>query len=241
MNYKSLKTMVIAAMLVSAAMFTLPETVSAQQEPQESVVHVTGYAQQQVSPDTAVITVGAETTESDPVEARSKNNLIMQRMTNSFKAMGIERTDMRTVGFTLSPNYDQSRNRKIISYTVRNSLRVKVSNFDLIPKVISTAEDAGANEIYNVQFLTEHSDAIKDSLIKEAVHNGKRAAEAAALAAGSTLGKVKEINISGNAPSYGSNFAMAAPMMSMKRADYTPIESGTNTVSESVDMIFYIQ
>ena len=36
---------------------------------------------------------------------------------------------------------------------------------------------------------------LKNNLIKEAVHNGRSAAEAAATAAGGQLGKVKEINI----------------------------------------------
>jgi uncharacterized protein len=241
MKYNFLKKFIMSALLISATLSCLPAQVGAQQPAQESIVHVTGYAQQQVAPDTAMITVGAETTETDSSAARQKNNLIMQQVTNSLKNMGIDKMDMRTNGFTVSPNYDNGKNRKIISYTVSNSLRIKISDFDLISKVINTSEAAGANQIYGVQFLTEHSDIIKDSLIKEAVQNGRRAAEAAALAAGGTLGKVKEINVSGNSPSYGSNFAMRASVISMKQADYTPIEGGSNTVSESVDITFYLQ
>ncbi|MCI1822040.1 MAG: SIMPL domain-containing protein [Megasphaera sp.] len=241
MKHTLLKNTIMSALFISAAISCLPTLAEAQQPAQESIVHVTGYAQQQVVPDTALITVGAETTETDASEARQKNNLIMQQITNSLKNMGINKMDIRTNGFTVSPNYDNGKNRKIISYTVSNALRIKITDFDLISNVINTSETAGANQIYGVQFLTEHSDVVKDSLIKEAVQNGRRAAEAAALAAGGTLGKVKEINVSGNSPSYGSNFAMNSSLISVKRADYTPIESGSNTVSESVDITFYLQ
>ena len=56
-----------------------------------------------------------------------------------------------------------------------------------------------------------------------------------------SLGKVKEISISGHSPSYENGYAGAALRMSAKAADYAPVEAGTNTLSETVTMTFYLQ
>ncbi|MEE3441830.1 MAG: SIMPL domain-containing protein, partial [Megasphaera elsdenii] len=99
------------------------------------------------------------------------------------------------------------------------------------------------NQINNVRFTNEHADQIKENLIKEAVHNGQRAAQAAAEAAGSQLGAVKEINISGTSPSYNRVYAagMSLRAVKMEAADSTPVEAGTNTLSQSVNLTYYLQ
>ena len=51
MKYKPLKGLVVAAMLASSLVLAAPQALAAGPEP--SVVTVTGYAQQEVAPDTA--------------------------------------------------------------------------------------------------------------------------------------------------------------------------------------------
>ena len=76
-----------------------------------------------------------------------------------------------------------------------------------------------------------------------AVHNGQRAAQAAAEAAGSQLGAVKEINISGTSPSYSRVYGAAMSLRAVNKmeADSTPVEAGTNTLSQSVSLTYYLQ
>ena len=229
-----IKTFFIA-ICVLASSLALPTTTQA--EEQVSTLHVTGYAKEQVSPDTAIITVGIETTAPEATDARTQNNVIMQRINNSIRALGVDRLDMRTMSFNLQPNY-APKGHKIVSYTVTNSMQIKVRDFNLISQIINEAGNAGASQIYGVRFSNEHSDVIKDRLISQAVANGKTAAQSAAAAAGITLGKVKEININGSSPSYAENY----PVLSMRamKVDSTPIEPGTNTMSASVELTFYL-
>lgn len=241
MKCTSLKAMTLAALLTLGVMAAPMPTLAAEAD-HASVVNVTGYAEQEVAPDTAYITVGMESTASDPQKARQENNLVMNQVTNAVKALGVTSSDLKTLNFNMSPNYDNN-GRKIVSYTVTNNLRIRVSDFDLISRIIEKAGQAGANRVMGMTFTNEHADIIKDNLIKEAVHNGRRAAEAAAVAAGGQLGKVKEINISGHSPSYEQAYAapMNARLMKMSAADYTSVEAGTNKISETVSMTFYIQ
>ena len=71
MKKMSLKGLVVAAMLASSLFVTAPQAFA--EGPQPSVVTVTGYAQQEVAPDTAYITIGTSSTDADAQQARTKN------------------------------------------------------------------------------------------------------------------------------------------------------------------------
>lgn len=230
----------LAAAILAASTFCLAAPSFAAPEP--SVIHVTGTARQEVAPDTAYLTIGMESTHKDAAEARSENNTIMTNVRNALQTMGIPKENLRTTGFSMNPNYDE-KGRNIVTYTVSNALQVKVADFDMIPRIIAKAGALQANKIRGLRFTTEHADQIRANLIKEAVHNGTMAAQAAAVAAGSQLGKVKEINIDGSSPSYDRSYGTGISMLRMnaKAEDYAPIEAGTNTISETVDLIYYLQ
>lgn len=224
-----------AVLLAGSAFFAAP---SFAMDP--SVIHVTGQAQQEIAPDTAYLTIGMESTASDAAAARKENNTIMTNVRDAMESMGIPKGNLRTTGFYMSPNYD--KNQKVVSYTVSNSLQVKVSDFDMIPRIIAKAGSLQANKIQGLRFATEHADQVRANLIKEAIHNGQKAAQAAAIAAGSQLGKVKEININGTSPSYERSYGSIRLMSAnAKTADFAPIEAGTNTISETVDLTYYLQ
>ena len=232
MKYYPVKALAVAALLIGSTAFMSPSYAAA---PEPSVIHVTGYAQQEVAPDTAYVTIGMETTGEDAQQARTQNNEVMSQVTAAMKSMGIAPENLKTMGFYMSPNYD-SKSRKIVSYTVTNNLQIKVSDLDMIPRIIAKAANLNANSIQGIRFTNEKTEQIKDNLVKQAIINGRRQAEAAAQAAGMSLGKVKEISISGRSPSYENGYAGAALRMSAKAADYAPVEAGTNTLSETVTM-----
>ena len=151
--------------------------------------------------------------------------------------------NLKTTGFYMSPNYDVKGSKGPPSYTVTNSLTVKSqrSQPDFAGHQQKPAA-LGANQIDNIRFTNEHSDQIKDNLIKEAVHNGQRAAQAAAAAAGNQLGAVKEINISGSSPSYSRAYSNVRMLSAkMEDAETTPVEAGTNTLSQTVSLTYYLK
>ena len=147
MKYKPLKGLVVAAMLASSLVLAAPQSLAAGPEP--SVVTVTGYAQQEVAPDTAYVTIGTTSTDADAQQARTKNNLAMNEVTNALKAMGIPAENMKTTGFYMSPNYDM-KGQKVTSYTVSNNLEVKLTDLTMVSQVINKAGSLGANQINNV-------------------------------------------------------------------------------------------
>ena len=233
------KACIVASLLFGTTALAAPASLAA--EPDRAVINVTGYAQQEVAPDTAYVTVGMESIDTDAQKARTKNNLVMNQVTNAMKAMGIPAENLKTTGFYVAPNYD-AKGGKITSYTATNNLQIKITDLDMMSRVISKAGSLGANRIQNVRFTNEKTEQIKATLVKQAVINGRRTAEAAAQAAGSQITGVKEINISSSSPSYNNAYLMgSARMLKAEAADNTPVESGTNTLSQTVSITFYIQ
>ena len=113
MKQISLKGLVVAAMLASSLFITAPQALA--EGPQPSVVTVTGYAQQEVAPDTAYITIGTSSTAADAQQARTQNNQVMTNVTNAIKAMGIPADNLKTTGFYMSPNYDVKGAKVVLS------------------------------------------------------------------------------------------------------------------------------
>ncbi|MEO0883165.1 MAG: SIMPL domain-containing protein, partial [Pseudomonadota bacterium] len=84
------------------------------------------------APDLAYITVGVETEAKTAAEALSEN---AERMNGVFAALedaGIADSDIQTSNFSVSPNYDYSRDgpARLIGYRASNQVRAKVTDLD---------------------------------------------------------------------------------------------------------------
>jgi len=235
----NLKKYLLPAVLLLSLNTLAPVYAEAAIEP--SVIRVTGYAEQEVAPDTAFVTLGLETVNAKASEAQSLNAASMNKLVRSLTELGISSMDMQSVGFSVKPRYDQS-NKKIVQYVVNNSLKVRVRSLKQLPEVLEKARECGSNNIRNLQFTCADTAELKANLLKEAVTNGRRAAEAAALASGSRLGKAKEININGRAPVFKNVNMLAMRASANEDAVEAPqLQAGVQTVSESVDMVFYLE
>lgn len=239
-----LKNLLLSSIVLFTMTVAAPALVGAA-EPQPSVIHVTGYAEQELAPDTAFVTMTMETTANEAEAARINNNQVMNKLVNSLKALGIEAVDMKTMNYSLRPVYDNA-SKKIIRYKVNNSLQVKVKELSLLSKVLGQGVACGVTRMGNVEFTCSRMAQVKAELIGAAVANGRMVAQAAVTAAGGQLGKVKEINVNGHFPTFQmravkANMAMANLDGAAALEEEAPMEAGTQKVSESVNLVFYIE
>ena len=232
---RSVKSALLCLCVSSAFICAAPAYAAGAQD--AGTVSVSGYAEEQITPDTAYITIGMTTDGKTSEEARMKNNAVINEVQQAALAMGIEKKDMKTRGYNVYPTYGS--NQKITGYSVSNNLELKVSDFDLIPRLIARASQVGANEVHGVRFTNEHADTLRSNLIKQAVYNGRQTAQAVAEATGHRLGDVKSITVAGNSPSYAGMQLMS--LRAAAKDEATPVEPGTNTLSESVEVVYYLQ
>ena len=201
-----------------------------------SEVHVIGYAEKEVIPDTAYISVGVETTGTTPIAAQKENNSLMTKLYNCAVSFGLANTDMKTEQFSIYPNYDE-KGTHIVSYTVTNTLRLKLHNLKHISPLLTQLTEQGANKIHSISFTSEHIGQIQLTLLQEAIKNGKKIAEVAAQAADKQVGSIKEITIS----DFPASQRIMMRNVDALSASTAPLEPGKNTIRRQVSLIFYLQ
>ena len=125
-----------------------------------------------------------------------------QDLTNQLKKLGIDSQDIKTISYSVYPQYDYTNpNQKITGYQVSTSYEVTIRDFTKINDILGSATSFGANTVGGVNF--DLSDDLKNQKMEEArvqaVTDAKTKAEGLAKAAGISLGKI--INVSESTPS----------------------------------------
>lgn len=147
-----------------------------------------------VEPDEATIYIAIETLKNSADESKNENS----RITNSvlvslYEIVGKE--NIETSQFSIYPEYDWTNGQKLKGYKTNNQLKVKISNFDLIGKIVDVSTKAGATGINSINFeLTEEKQAFyKQEALTKAAEESKQKAQAIVSGIGSKLGKVVSI------------------------------------------------
>jgi uncharacterized protein len=214
-----------------------------------NTLSLTGTATTTVKPDKVTISLGVETTNKTANAALTSNSKIMNKVIDLLKAARVKDNETSTSSFSISPNYNYSRSsdiagRRIVGFTVSNSIQIQSTNINNISKWIDTAIAAGVNTVDRIDFgLSDKKlEVTKTNLIKQAMQEARAKADILASAAGMKVVGVRSIDL--------DEFAMQLPFPSSvplarksqaAEARPTPIISGQEEVTTNVDLIFLIR
>ena len=203
---------------------------------------VTGEGSVDIAPDMAVLTLTVTRQAETARAALDANSEAMRDVQNAMKAAGIEERDLQTSGFSIQPNYIYPAPRasgereppKIVGYTVRNSLTVRVRDIAAIGAVLDKSVSLGVNEGGNIMFTNDDpSEAIKQARTK-AVMDALDRANTLADAAGVKTGKLLEMSEQSFSP---RPMPMARAELAMSRsADAVPVAVGENSYRVTVNI-----
>lgn len=234
--------------LLIVALFTLALSVvavAAESQPQPRII-VTGEGSVDMAPDMAVLTLTVTRQAETARAALDANSAAMQEVQAAMQSTGIENRDLQTSGFSIQPNYvypaqqpsGEREPPKIVGYTVRNSLTVRVRDIASVGAVLDKSVSLGVNEGGNIVFTNaDPSAAITQARVK-AVSDAIARANTLADAAGVKTGLLLEMSEQSYAP---RPVPMMMAEMSMGRsADAVPVAAGENTYSVSVNVTFAI-
>jgi uncharacterized protein len=208
-------------------------------------ITVVGTGQSSYTPNEALIQVSVQTDNTTAVAATSSNAQDVVNVIKALNGIGIANSSIQTQGYSLSANYANCYSScvpQIIGYTVTNSLQVNITSNSPtelglnLGQVIDTSVKAGAN---GISLYFGASNAILNQTTNEALQNAVSSADSQAHAIASSLG----VSITGvisategspyyPQPSYG--LYAAAAITSVQ----TPIMPGTQTVSETVQVVY---
>jgi uncharacterized protein YggE len=189
-----------------------------------------------VEPDRATIQISVQTRASTAAAAANENAAKQKAVFDALRALGLGSDQLSTVNYNVYPEqrYEPNREPVVIGYNVTNTLLVDVRKLSQVGPIIDAALSKGANMITSLQFYASNTDEARRTAIGTAIQKARLDAEAAARAAGGSLGGLLEISI-------GSYYAPPPRPMALARGqvaavtEATPINPGEQTLSVDVN------
>lgn len=206
-----------------------------------SELAVVGDGKVEAIPDTVYIDAGITVNKAASVEAAQKsiddtNNKII----SSLKAIDIEKADIQTSNYSISPDYNYTNNQTVLDgYNGNVTMTIKSHNPQTASKIIEAVTTAGANQIQGSRFVVDKPEIYRQQARDAAIKNAKDQAAQIAKNLGINLGKITNIveSTPGNNQVYSQ--AMSVPLTGGGMGGGgVNIEPGTQTVSSEVTLFF---
>jgi len=202
-------------------------------------ISVTGTGEATLVPDVMTVDVGVSVRAESVAAAAESSRAHAMALIDSLAASGVERVDIATTNYSVSPEYDyQDGVQRLLGFRVSNDLTVTLRDLERSGSVIDAAVAAAGDAVTVNRVVFSSSDE------QPARHRAREAAWADAIAraehlaelAGRGLGPaVSVVETPRNAPGPRPMARMAAV------AEATPIEGGSVNVAVSLEVRFVLQ
>ena len=204
-----------------------------------ATITVSGNATVTLKADYAQVTVGVSTKAPTVEEASQKNTAAIHAVIAALTEAGVLEEDIATSNYSVNAEYDYSSmgGQRLTGYNVSNQLNVTIRDMEHIGATLDKATAAGANNIYNIQFLSTKADAAMDEATAYAVQDAMRRAQLLADAAGLQLGNI--VSITDTVTGYGG--MPRTYKSTMDSAAGNSILPDDASVSASVTIVFELK
>lgn len=236
---KKLFALLLTLMLLPV--FAVAEVADAPAVAEGATITVTGSAAMSLKADYARVSVGVSTEATTVDAASQENNVLIHAVIDALKAAGIAEADIVTSSYSVHAQYDYSSftgKETMSGYKVTNQLSVIIRDMEHIGATLDKATAAGANNIYNIEFLSTRADEAQDEAITYAVQDAMRRAKLLATAAGLELGGI--VSISDSTSGWFTASRTYASAMDTEAASNVILPDDAS-VSASVTMIFELK
>lgn len=128
------------------------------------------------------------------------------------KGQGVDEKDVKTEGYAVEPRYETCNYSvysqyggtcpppKIVGYTVRQTVSVKIRDFSKAGDILAGVVKEGANSVSSLNFTVDDPTELQNEARAKAIEKAKAKAEAIADAGGFSVGRLLGIDESGTAP-----------------------------------------
>src|SRR5258707_4081964 len=132
----------------------LPYLLQDQYVNQGNVVSVTGDAEIKVIPNQVLLSLGVETRDRNLAPAKAKNDTAVRNVLNAIGKFQIDPTDIQTDVIRLDIRYNGTVETVVDHYVVEKSIAVTLKDVSKFEPLLSAVLEAGANHIYDIEFMT---------------------------------------------------------------------------------------
>jgi len=191
-------------------------------------------------PDIATINIGVRTEADNVTDALDGNTAQANAISDVLEALGVEEKDIQTSNFNVYPSDQYNPMTGEIEgqyFVVENTVNVTVRDLASLGEVLSAVVEAGANNIYGINFSVEDREEAVAEARRLAIEDAKAKAEVIASDAGVELGDLISISVyEGSTPityldAKGGAYAAAE----------VPIAAGTLTITMECSLTYGIK
>lgn len=250
----------VTAILVFLALFLLVSTIGASKGlsrpggPATDTITVSGAGQATMAPDVARITFTVQNKAATVAAAQKATDDQAKAAIEYVQGAGIEDKDIRTLSYTINPEYSYpnpcppgsmcpaySGTPRIVGYQVAETVQVTVRD---LTKVSDLLGGLGSRQVQNVSgpdFALDDVTAGHNAARADAIEKAKVEAERLAKQLGVRLGKIVNYSESSGGYPYPMAYGMGGAEADMKVASGPVVPAGENTYNASVSITYEIR
>jgi len=225
-----------AALLVMLSPLGLMAQTSEARRP--PFVRASGEATVTAKPDRAQVTIGVASRASTASAAATQNAEDSTKLMAAIKQALGNGGDVKTSGYSLSPQYEYPQNHvpKLSGYEDSNTVTVTVDDLPRVGKVIDAATSTGATNINGISFLLKDDTAVRKQALVEAAKQARANGEALAGALGLEVVGVLEAEPTEVPIVRPKTMALMTARAAAPSAP-TPVEAGELDIRASVTVV----
>lgn len=203
-------------------------------------VSVTGVGEVLGAPDTMTLTIGVQVTRATVAEASDVAASRATAVIEALREAGVADDDIQTANFSIYPEYDYGpRERRLIGFTVANSVAAKIRSIDTAGDTIDAAVAAGGDEtvVQGIGFAVEDDSERLEAARSRAWTDAEDKARQLADLAGVELGDAIRISEGVQSSPFDVRVSAGADF---EEAVSTPIEAGQVVSTVHLSVVFAI-
>lgn len=193
------------------------------------------------------VTVSTEGKTDNLTETQEENSRKSNAIISFIKESGAQDKDIKTTNYSIEPRYEYSNcayfsicpPAKLVGYTVRNTISVKLRDFEKISPVLEGVVARGANNLYGPYFNIDDPENLKKEARAEAISQAKIRAKEIAKPSGIKIGRI--ISISEDySPIYPVYRSYMKAMDNEAAMSAPAIEPGSEEIIVNVTIVYEI-
>lgn len=232
-------SLIIVSMIVIGLLAACSPTAAPASGKNERSMTVSGTGRVTVVPDIASINIGVRSEAEAVTDALDSNTAQANAISEALQELGVAEEDIQTSNFNVYPadRYDPMTGQVEGRYfVVENTVNVTVRDLSSLGEVLTAVVEAGANNIYGINFDVENRESAIAEARQLAIEDAKTKAESIAEEAGVELGEILSIGVyTGSTPTIyydakGGAYSEAA----------VPIAAGTLSITMEANLTYSI-
>lgn len=205
-------------------------------EQETRTITVFGEGAVKVSPDTVHMVLSVTTRGTELKDIQQENASRMNQVIQSLKKVGIEESSIQTIDFQIRSVYEYvNGEQRFQGYEVINSIRITSNELSRTGELVDLAVKNGVNQVGSIEFTTQD----QDDRYQQALALALTDAETKMITIGTSL-KLQNKPIPMKIEEQHTSQPVAFRAMAMADTGRTPIESGTITISASLQVKYQI-